>query len=277
MKAQRHIQLLQQAVERVPIVGVPIATVDVIGPDKGADRAVFLDAAIELGAGKVDIVHRQHRRHFQLVRAVLAEIVQPVVVGAADRSRELRLHIVARHKGKADRREQHGDVDPFHRHAHDLSLGIIATLDREHDILVAARADQRAADAVVLRDDPVIAQGLAVEIPGRAAAHAGGAALHPPQGRGDARLEFGVEIFLEQLRRLHDVHVAIDKAVALFHPAPPSSCWRNGAPAGFQAQAVPWRGGQNNTTERIASPDLRAANPSLISASVICRVISSSR
>src|SRR5207237_1909374 len=132
---------------------------------------------------------------------------------------------------------------------------------RENVVLVAAGADERAADAVVLLDDAVIAQGLAVEIPGRAAAHAGGATLHPPQGRGDARLEFGVEIFLEQLRRLHDVHVAIDKAVALFHPAPPSSCWRNGAPAAFRAQAVPWRRGQNTPTERVASPDLRAAKP----------------
>src|SRR5207248_8728816 len=124
-----------------------------------------------------------------------------------------------------------------------------------------------------------------------------------------ARLEFGVEIFVEQIRRLHDVHVAIDKAVALFHPTSPSSFCRHGAPASFGVQAVhessfrgaapprarnPYSRGpcswipgltfgdpgmtgegepQNVTTERIASPDLWAANPSLISGSVICRVI----
>ena len=31
------------------------------------------------------------------------------------------------------------------------------------------------------------------------------------------RLECRVEIFVEQIHRLHDVHVAIDEAVALFH------------------------------------------------------------
>ena len=30
-------------------------------------------------------------------------------------------------------------------------------------------------------------------------------------------LELGVEIFVEEIGRLHDVHVAIDKPIALFH------------------------------------------------------------
>jgi hypothetical protein len=175
---------------------------------------------MELGAGQIDIMHRQHRGHFQLVRAVLHKIVQPVIVGAADRRRELRIHIVARHERQADRREQDGDVDALHRHAHDLRPGVVAALDREHHGRVGALRHKRAADAVVLRDVAVIAEGLTVEIPGRPAAHAGGAAPHPPQRRGDARLEFRVEIFVEQIRRLHDVHVAIDKPVALFHPTP---------------------------------------------------------
>jgi hypothetical protein len=35
--------------------------------------------------------------------------------------------------------------------------------------------------------------------------------------RGHAVLELGVEVFVEQVRRFHDVHVAIDKPVAIFH------------------------------------------------------------
>jgi hypothetical protein len=31
-------------------------------------------------------------------------------------------------------------------------------------------------------------------------------------------LEGRIEVFVEQVRRLHDVHVAIDKPVTLFHP-----------------------------------------------------------
>ena len=229
MEAQRHVEVLQQAVERVPVRRMPVAAVDVIGPHKGADRAVILDAAIKLLASEVNVVDRQHRRHLQLVRAVLHEIVQPIVVGAADRGRELRVHVVARHEGEADRREQHGDVDPLHRHAHDLRHGVVAALDREHHIGVGALRDEAAAHPVVLRDVAVIAQRLAVEEPSRPAAHAGGAAIRPPQRGGDARLEFRVEIFVEQIRRLHDVHVAIDKPVALFHPTSPPGAWRETA------------------------------------------------
>ena len=39
----------------------------------------------------------------------------------------------------------------------------------------------------------------------------------PPHRGGDAVLEGRVEIFVEQVHRLHDVHVAIDKPVAFFH------------------------------------------------------------
>ena len=178
VEAHRHAEFLQQAVERVPVVRMPVAAVEVIRPHEGADRAVFVDAAQQFGAGQVDVVHRQHRRHLQLVRAVLDEIVDPVVIGAADRGRELRIHVVARQERQAGGREQHRDVDPLHRHAHDLRLGVVAALDREHHVRVGALRDERAADAVVLRDVAVIAGRGAVEIPQRPAAHAGGAAVH---------------------------------------------------------------------------------------------------
>src|SRR5947207_1821096 len=85
---------LSIAAKRIPVIRMPIAAVDVIRPHKGADRAVLLDAAVEFLTGEVDVVDRQHRRHLQLVRTVLHEIVQPVVVGPANRGRELRVHIV---------------------------------------------------------------------------------------------------------------------------------------------------------------------------------------
>jgi hypothetical protein len=149
------------------------------------------------------------------------KIVQPVVVGAADRGRELRVHIVARHERQPNSREEHRDVDALHRHANYLCLGVVAALDREHDLGVGALRDERAADAVVLRDIAVVAQGLAVKEPQRPAAHAGRAAVLPAHRRGDARLEFRVEIFVEQVHRLHDVHVAIDEPIAFLHLRPP--------------------------------------------------------
>jgi hypothetical protein len=162
-------------------------------------------------------VHRQHRRHLELVGAVLDKVVQPVVVGAADRIGELRVHVVAREKRQAGGREQHGDVDALHLHADDLRFGVVAALDREHDVLVAAGADQRPANAIVLRDVAVVAGRRAVEKPQGPPAHAGAAAVDRLHRRGDPRFERRVEVFVEQVGRLHDVHVAIDEAVAFFH------------------------------------------------------------
>ena len=161
---------------------------------------------------------RQHRRHLQLVRTVLHEIVQPVVVGPANCRRELRVHIVPRQERQTGGREQHRDVDALHLHAHDLRLGVIAALDREHHVGVGAARHERAARTVVLRDVAVIAGRCAVEEPERPAAHARRAAVAAPHRGGDAVLEGRIEIFVEQVRRLHDMHVAIDKPVSLLHP-----------------------------------------------------------
>ena len=223
MEAQRDLELLQKTVERVPIGGVPITAVYVIGANEGADRTVLVDAAQQLLAGEVDVVHRQHRRHLQLVGAVPAEFVQPIVVGATNRVCELRIHAVARQERQPRGRKQHGDVDPFHGHAHDLRLGVVAALGREHHALVGTLGDERTTDAVVLRNIAVIAGRQPVEVPDRAPAHAGRAAGAAPNRGGDARLEGRVEVFVEQVRRLHDVHVAIDEPVSFFHGLPPAA------------------------------------------------------
>src|SRR5262249_2781142 len=73
VKAQRDIQLLQHAVERIPVGGVPITAVDVVGAHEGAGGAVVANAAVEFPTGKVDIMDRQHRRHLQLIRTMLTE------------------------------------------------------------------------------------------------------------------------------------------------------------------------------------------------------------
>jgi hypothetical protein len=129
----------------------------------------------------------------------------------------LRVHVVAAEEGEPNGREQHGDVDPFHLHADDLRLGVVAALDREHHVLVGATRNKRAAGAVVLRDVAVVAERGAVEEPQRPAAHAGAAAVDAALRGGHPLLEGGVEIVIEQVDRLHDVHVAIDKPMTLFH------------------------------------------------------------
>ena len=76
---------------------------------------------IERGAKAID---RQHRRELELVRAVPAELGDPVVVGLAEAERQQRVEVVARDQAEPGRREQHRDVDALHRHAHHLRLGI---------------------------------------------------------------------------------------------------------------------------------------------------------
>jgi hypothetical protein len=71
----------------------------------------------------------------------LAEVVQPVVVGAADGGRKLRVHVVAGEEVEADCRKQHRDIDTLHRHAYELRVGVVAGFGCKHDISVGSLAD----------------------------------------------------------------------------------------------------------------------------------------
>src|SRR5262249_3778406 len=51
-------------------------------------------------------------------------------------------------------------------------------------------------------------------------------AVTAPHRGGDAVPECGVEVFVEQVRRLHYVHIAIDEPVSLFHPTLPRNLTR---------------------------------------------------
>jgi hypothetical protein len=65
-------------------------------------------------------------------------------------------------------------VDPFHLHAHDLGLGIVAALDGEHYVGVDAGGHEGTADAVVLLDVAVVTEGgRSVEEPKRPPPHPG--------------------------------------------------------------------------------------------------------
>src|SRR4029077_6383078 len=69
-----------------------------------------------------------------------------------------------------------------------------------------------------LRDVAVVAGRRPVEEPQWPPPDPGAAAIDWPPCRGDAGFESRVEIFVEEVGRLHDVHVAIDKPISLFHP-----------------------------------------------------------
>src|SRR5262249_19525332 len=70
---------------------------------------------------------------------------------------------------------------------------------------------------VVLRDVAVVANRRAVEKPQGSAAHSGAAGIGRAHRRCDTLFECWIEIFIEEIDRLHDVHVAIDEPIAVFH------------------------------------------------------------
>src|SRR5262249_4066954 len=191
-----------------------------------ADRAQLFHAADELARGQVYVVDRQHRHELQPLRAELAELVDPVVVGLAQAERELGIEVIAGNQGEAGRRGQHPDVDPLHTHAAHLGLGVVRALDREVEAagigqtragqgLGAVRAARTAALPVLLHlgvhrggqtvDDDRAPPGLAVG----------------PDHGGDAVFEPLVQVAVEQIDQLHDVHVAVNEAKPVFHDVLP--------------------------------------------------------
>ncbi len=222
VEAPRDVELLVHAVERIPVVRVPVVAVDQVRPHERPDRAEVLDTAEQLGARQVDLVRGQHRHELELVRARLAELVDPVVVGLAEREGELGVHAVAGEKAQSRRRVEHRDVHAFHLHARQLRLRVIVALDREIETprVGQARARERlgAVRAAGLVPLAVLLQ-LGVHGRRQAVDHDGAplGATVGAERQADAAPEGRIEIRREEVRRLHDVHVAIDEPEPVLH------------------------------------------------------------
>jgi hypothetical protein len=172
----------------------------------------------------VHVVHGQHGHELQPVGAVLAELVDPVVVRLAQGERELGIHVVAGDEAQAARRVEHRDVHAFLLHAHDLRLGVVIALDGEVQPACVGQPrpgeglgalGRSAPDAlpvllqVGVRGGQPVDEGEAGGAPKRAAVRA--------HGHADAMLELRVQIPIEEIGRLHDVHVGVDEAQSVFH------------------------------------------------------------
>ena len=125
---------------------------DQVRPDVRPHSAEFGDAADQLPAGKVDVVDRQHGREFQLIGTVLAEFVNPVVVGLADRQRDQRIQAFPGRDGEAGGWEQNGDVGALNLHRHDLRHRVEIPLKRK--IQAIAVFDPGAGQRLFLGDFP---------------------------------------------------------------------------------------------------------------------------
>src|SRR5205809_976469 len=88
-----------------------------------ANGAHHAHAAVQLAAGEVHVLRRQHGHEPQPLGTVAAELVDPVVVGLAEGQGEPRVHVVAREQAQAGRRIEDGDVHALHLHADELASG----------------------------------------------------------------------------------------------------------------------------------------------------------
>ena len=224
VEAPRDVQALVQAVERIPVVGVPVVAVDQVGTQEGPDRAHLSHAAEQLPAGEMDVVRRQHGHELELVGAVLAELVDPVVVGLAQGEGEMRVHVVAGEEAQPRGRIEDGDIHALDPHAHDLRHRVVLALDGEIEApRVGEPGSRERLGAVGAAGRPPLAILLQLGVHGGVqAVDDDGAALRAPvgaDGQAHPAPELGLQILLEKIRRFHDVHVAVDEPEPIFHDA----------------------------------------------------------
>ena len=207
VKADGDVQLLQRGPQLRVVRAVKRDAVDEVGAHIDADGAEFADGAARLPNGLFRIVLRQHRGDLHPRRVGLAEVVEPVVVGAADRRRERAVHAVQPVGNvEADGGVHHGDVDALHVHRLELGAPVVVALAHRAGRLVGASAH------------PVHTVGV-VDVAGREASafeEEGAAAL--ARRAGDAWGAVGeprVEVALEQVGGLDDVHIGVHHFVAV--------------------------------------------------------------
>src|SRR5207249_7184193 len=99
-------QLLERTVEMVPVDRVTVEAVHQYRPNEGPDGDELSDAPNQFPTREVDVVHGQHRHELQALGAVLAEVVDPVVVRLAEGQGEVRIEVVA-----SDEREAGGGIE----------------------------------------------------------------------------------------------------------------------------------------------------------------------
>jgi hypothetical protein len=132
----------------------------------------------------------------------------------------------AREQAQAGGRVEDRDVHALDRHAHHLRLGVVVPLDREVEPVrpLQPRAGERLG-AVRARGPAPAALAVLLQL----GVHRGGqavdddrAALGPPVGpdRQDHPVaKLRIQVPLEEIGRLHDVHIGVDEAQVVFHGA----------------------------------------------------------
>ena len=126
MKPERNSQFLQGRPHRIEIARVPRHIAQRLRPGEHTDKPQLADGALRFLDSFVGIVERDHPDALQTFRVRLAEIIEPVVVGARNRRGKLGVHIVAHHNAQADGRIKRCHVQALAIHRLQLRLGVEA-------------------------------------------------------------------------------------------------------------------------------------------------------
>ena len=207
VKPDRHIELLAGRPERVIERVVPRLVVIDVGAQKDRLHAELQDGAAGFGDRARNIVRRHAGGAEQALRIGRPDvIVEPVVVGAAHRGGEARIHMGEGGRVHAGGREQDREVQPFLVHGLDLRFRIEIAGDL-FGVALGHRglfrgAQCRPVAARDLRHDLALDERADVPF-----------ALAEPARRAVA--ELAVDIALPQIRGLHDMHLGIDQPEAV--------------------------------------------------------------
>src|SRR6266851_6690114 len=202
----------------------------------------------------------QHGDKFELVGAVLAEVVNPVIIGLTQGQREPRVHMVAGNQAEASGGEEDRNVNPLYLHAHHLCFGIVVA--RHSKIEPTLLSNPGARQRLCTMDCAIRVRTIPLAVLLQVSVHREGQAIndnHAAAGtavrsdrQNNTMLALRVQIGRKEVWRLHNMHIAVDKPEPVFHNALlGTTCMlvRSGATRALlpQPSLAAWRSGRYYT------------------------------
>lgn len=217
VKTQRQIELFECIPQGLVIGVVPRFAVDDVGTNENRLEAQFLDRTVGFFHGVADVVHRHHAGAEHPRGIGLAEVVEPIVIRARDGVCEAGIHVRLGQREQPAAREHDRRIEPFSVHRFELHVrrpaaprvvGIQLLIAL---VVPAANRERHRALRVGRIAQPQVADVLARYADRR---------LRPVLRRNKA---------LPEIRRLHDVHIAVKNAKTMLSHRP-RPFWVSGAP-----------------------------------------------
>src|SRR5437762_9755916 len=161
MEADGHAELLDGTPQRLHLGIVNVAAVNRVRVADHGHGAALANRAPGLGDRAGNVAEGDLGGELQPRRVVLAVVVGPLVVGARQRGRHLRIEVVVHLHLTPARSVEHGDVDALDVHGLHVRLWIVASRVRR---LVVRMPRERAVLQILTNDCGAIALGHLAEL-----------------------------------------------------------------------------------------------------------------